>query len=602
MRPFENIMPFLVLAIALGAAVVLYLAIRTERQLAARKQINLINYRQKNHLFYITRDIPVAVVAGTLAVASLVVAILALANGVVRMYAIPLVLLMAVNAICAYFALARKKFTRDIRVFDAYYVQVADLLANKDRTQKDIEICQKRVSDLRQKLGKTIKWFNQNLTEPVAESFLPSLFAPVNEMLQDYTREIDRFSGAIEADFNKAISAFLLNAVEPELHVVPLRDFDETAADDLIAAIKSSYGAQVAKIALDQMASGAVKNARALANIMSLLHELGVTVDKDTLGNCLRVAGKFEDRAQLAEVLYKNKQIPAAMVREVFIRENMEWAFAQGMAEAFNTRELAAILTDLLALDRVAMSYVLLSQFDSTLIPVLREAMQAEQTRSKGNPNAAFKQAQAFELVLGNEYAVGNAASIFENIALMLFDHRTECGLDEEEQARIIEIVQANEYMETRREIGALYNKAVQKGKALCESAMRIVLQYVVNATPAQAFLDSKRLVALLGEYRFTVSFGDLAVMRDLVAAWMLCTGEDEAVRDSILRELTAVPTQIPMPEPPTKENAKTYGRMMLIHMSKNERVRIRSVIYRTERERLALDRVLALCGAVKEG
>ena len=599
MRPFEKLMPFLVLGLMIGAAVVLYLAIRTERQLAARKQINLINYRQKNHLFYITRDIPVAVVAGALALAALVLAIIALTNPVVRLYAIPLALLMGVNGICAYFAIARKKFTRDIRVFDAYYVQVADLLANKERTQQDIEICQKRVFELRQKLGKTIKWFNQNLTEPVAEGFLPSLFAPVNEMLQDYTREIEWFSGAIEADFNKAISAFLIDAIEPELHVVPLRDFDETAADDLIAAIKASYGAQVAKIAQDQMASGAVKNARALANIMSLLNELGVTVDKETLGNCLRVAAQFDDRTQLAEVLYKNKQIPAALVRETFIPEQMDWAFADGMAQAFNTRELTAILTDLLAADRVAMSYTLLSQFDATLMPVLREAMQAEEQRSK-QPNAAAKQAKAFALVLGNEYAVGNAASIFESIALMLFDHRTECGFDEEEQARIVEIVQANNYLEARREIGVLYNKAVQKNKPLAESAMRVVLQYVVNATPEQSIFDNKRLVALLGEYRFTVSVGDLAVMRDLVAAWLLCTTKDEAVYQTVLQELINVPAQLPTPEPPTKENGRAYGRLILTHMSKHERVRLRSVIYRTESERLALDRVLAI--VAKEG
>ena len=507
---------------------------------------------------------------------------------------------MGVDGICAYFAIARKKFTRDIRVFDAYYVQVADLLANKERTQSDIEVCQKRVSELRQKLGKTIKWFNQNLTDPVSEDFLPSLFAPVNEMLQEYTREIDRFSGAIEADFNKAISAFLMDAVEPELHVVPLRDFDETAADDLIAAIKASYGAQVAKIAQDQMASGAVRNARSLANIMSLLSELGVTVDKETLGNCLRVAAQFDDRTQLAEVLYKNKQIPAALVREAFIPEQMDWAFADGMVEAFNTRELTGILTDLLAADRVAMSYTLLSQFDATLMPVLREAMQQEQARCKDELNAAAKQAKAFALVLGSEYAVGNAASIFENIALMLFDHRTECGFEEEEQARIIEIVQANDYMDARREIGALYNKAVQKNKPLCESAMRVVLQYVVNATPEQSIFDSKRLVALLGEYRFTISIGDLAVMRDLVAAWLLCTTKDEAVYNVVLQELINVPTRIPMSVAPTKENGRAFGRMILSYMSKNERVRLRSVIYRTESERLALDRVLAI--AAKEG
>jgi hypothetical protein len=278
----------------------------------------------------------------------------------------------------------------------------------------------------------------------------------------------------------------------------------------------------------------------------------------------------------------------------------MDWAFADGMAEAYNTRELAAILSDLLAGDRVAMSYTLLSQFDATLMGVLHEAMEAEKKRSKETPNAAYKQAEAFALVLGNEYAVGNAASIFENVALMLFDHRSECGFEEEEQARIVEITQANDYMNARREIGVLYNKAVQKGKALCESAMRVVLQYVVNAPAEGALLNSKRLVALLGEYRFTLSFGDLGVMRDLVAAWLLCTAQDEGVLNAILQELANVKTQIPVTLAPSKENAAAYGKEMLTYMSKNERVRLRSVIYRTENGRLALDRVLAL--VAKEG
>ena len=134
----------------------------------------------------------------------------------------------------------------------------------------------------------------------------------------------------------------------------------------------------------------------------------------------------------------------------------------------------------------------------------------------------------------------------------------------------------------------------------VAKSAMRVVLQYVVNATPEQSIFDNKRLVALLGEYRFTVSVGDLAVMRDLVAAWLLCTTKDEAVYQTVLQELINVPAQLPTPEPPTKENGRAYGRLILTHMSKHERVRLRSVIYRTESERLALDRVLAI--VAKEG
>lgn len=601
MSAFETVMPFLVLALALGTGVVFYLIMRVEANLAARKEINLLNYRQKNHLFYITRDIPTAVFAGAMAAGSLVMGAVALFNPVIRIYVIPLLALVAVNAVAIYFALSRTKFTRDIRVFDAYYVQVADLLANKDRTQRDIGICQNRVTELRQKLNRTIKWFNQDAAVPVDEAFLPSLFAPVNTLLQDYTREIDRFSGAIEADFNKAIREFLLEKIEPQLHVVPLRAFDEVAADDLISEIKSSFGEKVAQMAIEQVASGAVKSARALANILSLLNELGVKVDGETMGRCLRAANGFEDRAQLAETLYKNKQIPAALVREILIPENMEWCFAQGMAEAFNHRELISILADLLAADRTQMCYLLLSQFDVSYVPVLREVMHLEEARA-GNaaPNNAARQAAAYLLILGNEYAVGNAASVFENLAMMLFERRAEIGFSEEEQARIVEIVRTEQFMQSRREIGTLYTKATELGKPLLESATRIFLQYVMDPPAEESFLDPTRLAALLGEYRFTLSLADLTTLRALVAGLLLCTSGDARVLQLVLQEMKALPTIPALPEDPTVQTAKEYGRAILTYLAQKDRVRLRSAIYRTESQRLALDRVLALCK--KEG
>ena len=597
MSSFEILTPFLVLALLLATAVALYLTLLVEKRLAARKEVVLFNYRQKNHLFYITRDIPVAVFAAAVAFAALVLCTVALFHPVVRIYAVPMLLLAAVNSGACYFSLSRTKFTRDIRVFDAYYVQVEDLLANKDRTKADIDVCQKRVTELRQKLNQTIKWFNENLTEPVEEDFLPSLFAPVNAMLQDYTREIDRFSGAVEAEFNKALRAFLLEESEPELHVVPLQAFDEAAADDLIAAIKSSYGERVAEIAIAQVASGAVQSARALGNIMSLLHELGVEVDAETLGRCMNAASRFDDREEMARVLYKNGQIPAGLVRRVLIPENMEWAFTQGMVEAFNHRELTAILTDLLAADRAHLTYLFLSQFDASLACVLEAALEQERQRAGADAeNEAARQASAFLLILGSEYAVGNAASIFEQLALMLYDRRTELGLNEEEEQRVAQIVREGLFLDARREIGLLYNKAVEQARPLVESCTRIFLEYVMNPPFDGSFLEPKRLSAVFGEYRFTVSLGDLRVLRALVAGYLLCTCTDVRTLSTVLAELAALPAFEPLPEGWSADKASEYGRAILTHLAQKERVRLRSALYRTESERLALDRVLALC------
>ena len=599
MTNFETIMVFLVLGLTVGTGVVLYLALRTEAKLAARRKITLANYRQKNNLFYISSDYPTTVFAGAMAAATLGLGIAAVFTPMLRRYLIPLGLLLIVNGFSAYFSLSRRKFSRDIRIFDAYYVRVADLLANKERTQRDIGICQKRVSELRQKLNSTIDRFNSNFTAPLSADFVPELFAPVDRMLRDYTNEIERFSGAIEQDFNEALRVFLLEETEPQLHIMPLRTFDEVAADDLIAEIKSSYGERIAGLVIGQIGKGAVANARALGNVMTLLHELGVKVDNETLARFMRAAADFEDRAALAEILYANKQIPASLVCDVMIPEDWEWVFTPGMVASYNTRELTMILVALLAADRSAMCYLFLSQFDGSLGVVLESAIEAERTRvGDAPPNAAARQAEAFRLILCSDYAVGNTGSIFENLAMMLFDRRVELGLTEEEQVRVVQIVREERFLQSRRDIGVMYNKAVTESRPLFESATRVILQYVMNPPEDGSFLDPKRLVALLGEYRFTLSVGDLATLRALVAGWLLAACKEESVRAAVLHELEILQTGLPEGSPAELAAADpaAYGRAILAHLLQKDRVRLCSALYRTESKRLALDRVSALC------
>ena len=196
-------------------------------------------------------------------------------------------------------------------------------------------------------------------------------------------------------------------------------------------------------------------------------------------------------------------------------------------------------------------------------------------------------------MILGNEYAVGNAASVFENLALMLFDRRTELDLTEEEQARVVEIVRGEQFMQARREIAVLYTKASRSGEALVASATRVFLHYIMNATDKEQFLDPARLAALLGEYRFTLSFADLATLRALVGGWMLCKCESNEIKAAIVKEFIKYPAAIPATEDQTPA---ALGHALLTHLTTNDRVRLRSVIYRTESTRLALDAVLKIC------
>lgn len=596
MTSFEFMMPFLIIALTLASGAALFLALRAEYRLLCRKQIKLANYREKNYLFYITRDIPVAVVAGALAAILAVFTLIVLFNPVLRIYAIPMLLLAAVNGGVVYFSLSRRKYVRDIRIFDAYYVQVADLLSNKEQTLYNMEVCRKRVKELHGQLSGTLSSFNKNLTHPISAQFLSDLFAPIGKMVQEYMEEIDRFSLQIEHDFDSALALFLQNEEQPELKVVPLRDFDDATVDDLLAEIKSSYGTQIAGMVIQQVESGAVAGAVALGNIMTLLHGIGVKVNSETLTRFMRAAAVFKDRSALASVLYENQQIPTVMVREVMIPENWEWAFAPGMAAAYNNRQLTAILADLLAANRVKMSYLLLSQMDAAHAEVLDEALKTEKSRVGGGElNEAAKQTQAFALILGNEYAVGNTGSIFENIALMLYDRRAELDLSEEEEARVVEIVRNEAYMDARRELGILYTRVVRTWKPLCDSATRVLLQYIVNPPAGATIWSPERLAAVLGEYRFTLSFGEIAALRMLVGGWMLCHA-DEAVRAAVLQEFVSVPAVVPCSGTASKDEMTQMGKQMLCHLLEKDRVHLRPLMYRTESTRQALDRVRVFC------
>ena len=57
MTAIETLAPFFLLALLIGALTVLILCTRTERHLAARCRVRLAEYREKNYLFYIGRDI-----------------------------------------------------------------------------------------------------------------------------------------------------------------------------------------------------------------------------------------------------------------------------------------------------------------------------------------------------------------------------------------------------------------------------------------------------------------------------------------------------------------------------------------------------------------
>ena len=259
------------------------------------------------------------------------------------------------------------------------------------------------------------------------------------------------------------------------------------------------------------------------------------------------------------------------------------------MSEAFNRRELPLILSDLLAADRAAMCERLLSRFDTAMLDILDAALDDASVTE----NAAVKTAKAYRLILKKTYAVGNSATLFENMGYMLYDHRSEMDFTPEEQERIADIVRSESFYTARREVVEFYGRAVRYGAPLVASTTRILVQYII-AAPGD-FLDPARLAALLGEYRETISFGDLGTMRALLAAWLLKTSKDAAVIDFVLDELTAIPAVAPLAARPTVAEAPQLGAAILAHLTQNDRVRLRSVVYRTESSRRMLDRILRL-------
>ena len=588
-----NFAPFLTAGIVALTIIFGVFCAKTELRLAARRKINLSNYKQKNNLFYITKDKPFAIVSLVLAGVSAALCILMALETTVWIYAIPLGLMIPANGAAAYLALTRHKCARDIRIFDAYYVQVEDMLARKARTLSDIGVCRQRVEELRNRLGKTIADFNRNLAQGISGAFLPELFAPLDRMIADYLREIDRFSAEVEQNFNEALHEFLHAGTVPEFRMVPLRSFDEITVSDLLGEIKSSYGGRIAEMVVEQVNRGAVKSARSLGNIMTLLHQLEVEVDGETLSRFLYAASRFEDRAELAELLYRNGQITPAMVRGTFIPQNWEWTFVPGMATAFNGRELTLILADVLAGDRKGMCYRLLTRLGASGAEALEKALAKETERTGGVLNETARLASAHVMILHNTYAVGNSGNIYENLAYMLHDHAAELGFPEELQQRIAGIVSAESFYAAREELSELYVKAQAAGGRMADSTTRVLLQYIMSAP--KDFLEPARLAALFNEYRVTLSFGDMGTLRALLAAWLLITSKDTETLQIVLGEVTRIPVAQPFPSVPPVEAARQVGRGILAHLTQNDRVRLRSVVYRTESNRLTLDRILTL-------
>ena len=588
MTNFEKMLPFLVGALVILTAAIGVLCARVERRLAARKKIRLSTYKEQSHLFYILNDVPVAVIAGGAALLSLVLLILSVVNPVIRIYSIVLALLLPVDGAVAYLSMTRKKCQRDIRVFDTYYVQVDHVLARKDRILSDIRVCQMRVDDLRGRLSDTIHEFNQNLVKGVPTDFLPSLFSPIDTMIASYMEEIDRFSAEVEKNFDDAMQEFLQNEVVPEFSMVPLRTFDEGAVDDLLNSIKSSYADKITDIVIEQVDHGALKNARALGNIMSLFHRLQVGMDKQTLTRFLIAAARFDDRESLAALLYTNRQISIETVREVFIPEGWEWIFVPEMAKAFNRRELGFIFADILDGNRPNMCYRLMIHLDTADLDVLELAIKEALGRLNGVQNDALKMASACAMILQSTYAVGGSGDLLENIAYMLYDRRGELDFSVQEQERIAEIVRTESFCAAEKELAELYSRAAKNGAPVVASTVRILLQYTM--TDPNGFLDPRRLAELLAEYRVTLSFADIRTMRALICAWMMIHVKDCAMTDLIASELRAIPAL-----PTTEKGKAETARDILSYLTEHDRVRLRSVIYRTEGARQVLDTVLQL-------
>ena len=154
--------------------------------------------------------------------------------------------------------------------------------------------------------------------------------------------------------------------------------------------------------------------------------------------------------------------------------------------------------------------------------------------------------------------------------------------------ARIAEIVRTESFCAAEKELAELYSRAAKNGVPVVASTVRILLQYTM--TDPNGFLDPRRLAELLAEYRVTLSFADIRTMRALICAWMMIHVKDCAMTDLIASELRAIPAL-----PTTEKGKAETARDILSYLTEHDRVRLRSVIYRTEGARQVLDTVLQL-------
>lgn len=584
MSMFEKLTPFLVVALLLATAAVGVFCARTELRLAARHKVRLSEYRRKNYLFYIGRDLPLCIITGVLVLATAALLVACIINPILHAYIAVLGVLLAVEGSVVYLSLSRAKCARDVRVFDLYYVKVESLLSGKERTLADIAACRTRTAELRTGLDRTLSEFNTHLASPVSATFVDELFAPLLAMLTDYSREIDRFSREIEADFTGALNQFLRTNEQPELRILPLRRFDAYAVDDLLAEIKSTYGTRIAADVVKEAERGAVKNARGIGRIMALLHSLDVTVEGETLAKCLRVAATFPDREQLFAQLYADRQISCRAVCEQFVPEGWDFAFVPRMAAAFNRRELSQIIDCLLRENRPEMLCRLLASLAPADIDLLAQAI------ANAQESEALAMARACHLLLTNSYAVGNRASLAEIFALLLSEHQREVALSDGERERVNAILAEGSFAAHGEELYKLYALAAGRAGPLVQSARRVLLQYLCD-TP-EGFLSPVRLAALFNEFVFTLSFGDLSLMRALLAAHLLREGS-AASRAVVRAELTARPAAKVAPAEGVSDAALSAA--IFKSLADGNRMHLCSLIYRTESERCTLDRVLAL-------
>ena len=83
--------------------------------------------------------------------------------------------------------------------------------------------------------------------------------------------------------------------------------------------------------------------------------------------------------------------------------------------------------------------------------------------------------------------------------------------------------------------------------------------------------------------------------MRALLCAWLLLTSKDQSVIVGVLGELGQLPYGPLAAGTWTPADAQGVARAILTHLTQTDRMRLRTVVYRTESERRMLDRILML-------